>query len=98
MFDESVCYVENARLLVSEINNLRREAFFAFRLDGGGSVGNGFLYECEDIRLCFVLVALRIFCCLRLLPHDGIGEEVVRSCRVQQLLCEAALRRRRLEV
>src|SRR5262249_38068691 len=48
--------------------------------------------------LGFVLVALGIFCCRRLLPHHGLGEEIVCSCRMHQLLCEAALRRRGLEV
>jgi hypothetical protein len=43
MFDEAVCYVENTRFLVREINNLRRQAFFAFRLDGGCAIGEGFL-------------------------------------------------------
>src|SRR5258708_2512292 len=89
---------QKARVLVSEINNLRRQAFFAFRLEGGCAIGEGFLDERNDVGLGLVLVALGIFCCRRLLPHDGIGEEIVCSCRMQQLLCEAALRRRGLEV
>src|SRR6476646_2063500 len=76
MFDEAVCNVENARFLVIEINNLRRQAFFAFRLDGGCAVVEGFLDERNDVGLGLVLVALGIFCCRRLLPHDGIGEVV----------------------
>src|SRR5437879_11870471 len=98
MFYEAVCHIENARFLLREINNLRRHAFFAFRLDGGCAIGERFLDERNDVGLGLVLVALRIFCCRRLLPHDGIGEEIVCSCRMQQLLCEAALRRRGLEV
>src|ERR1700739_2008726 len=60
MFDDAVCDVENASFLLREINNLRRQAFFAFRLDCGGSVCEGFFDERNDIGLCFVLVALRI--------------------------------------
>src|ERR1700739_1361 len=77
MFDDAVCDVENARFLMREINKLRHHAFFAFGLNGGGSVGKGFLYECDDIRLCFVLVALWISSRGRLPPHHRISEVVV---------------------
>src|SRR5215831_16880848 len=97
MFDEAVCYVENARFLATVYDSLH-QAFFAFRLDGGCAICEGFLDERNDVGLGLVLVALGIFCCRRLLPRDGIGEEIVCSCRMQQLLCEAALRRRGLEV
>ena len=60
MFDDAVCDVENARFLMREINQLLHHAFFAFRLNGSGSIGERFLYECDDIGLRFVLVALRI--------------------------------------
>src|SRR3984957_14118777 len=76
MFDDAVCDVENARFLMREINKLRRHAFFGLGLNGSGSVGKGFLYECDDIRLCFVLVALWISRG-RLSPHHRIGEVVV---------------------
>src|SRR3984957_5006863 len=98
MLDDAVCNVENARFLARVINNLRRQAFVASRLDGGRAIGEGFLDERNDVGLGLVLVAPGIFCCLLRLPHDGIGEEIVRSCRVQQLLCEAAFARRGLEV
>src|SRR6476646_9121517 len=62
MFDEAVCNVENARFLVNENNNLRRQAFFACRLDGGCAIFEGFVDERNDIGLGLVLVALGIFC------------------------------------
>jgi hypothetical protein len=51
MLDDAVCNVDNARFLLGEINNLRRQAFFAFRLDGGCAIGEGFLDERNDVGL-----------------------------------------------
>jgi hypothetical protein len=81
MFDDAVCDVENTRFLITVYYSLH-QAFFAFRLDGGCAIGEGFLDERNDVGLGLVLVALGIFCCLRLLPRDGIGEEIVRSSAI----------------
>src|SRR5271167_4842129 len=75
MFDDAVGYVEHARFLAREINNLRRHAFFTLRLDGGCAVGEGFLDERNNVGLGLVLVALRIFRG-RLPPHHRIREVV----------------------
>src|SRR5271170_4830752 len=76
MLDDAVCNVDKARFLLREINNLRSQAFFAFRLDGGCAIGEGFLDERNDVGLGFLLLALRIFCRGRLLPHRRIREVV----------------------
>ena len=41
MLDDAVGNVDNARFLLRVIDNLRHQAFFAFRLDGGCAIGEG---------------------------------------------------------
>jgi hypothetical protein len=76
MLDDAVCNVENARFLLRVINNLRHQAFVAFRLDGGCAIGEGLLDERNDVGLGLVLLTLRIFCRGRLLPYRRIREVV----------------------
>ena len=57
MLDDAVCNVDNARFLLRVINNLRHQAIFAFRLDRGCAIGEGFLDERNDVGLGLVLVA-----------------------------------------
>ena len=49
MFDDAVCNVDNARFLLRVINNLRHQAFVAFRPDGGCAIGEGLLDERNDV-------------------------------------------------
>jgi hypothetical protein len=51
MLDDAVCNVDNARFLLRVINNLRHQAFFAFRLDRGCAIGEGLLDERNDVGL-----------------------------------------------
>src|SRR5205085_4298244 len=92
MLNEAIGHVANPELLMREgVNDEIGHTLVAFGLDRGGAIGKGFLHERDHVGLGLVLIAFGIFAGWRLLAHYRIGEVVVGSCRVQQLLGEAAL-------
>src|SRR5579884_3902530 len=99
MFDQAVSGIDHANMLMRErIDNGVVQSLLPLALDGARPISKGLFYECDYVSFGLVLISFGIFLSRCFFSHNRIDEVVVRSRGMKQLLGEATLRGRRLEV
>jgi hypothetical protein len=99
MLDKAVGQFANAELLMRKrINQQVVQTFVPFSFNGSCTIGKGFLDERDDVGLAFIAVALHQIFGRRFVAGDEIGEKIIGSSGMDDLLGKAALRGCGLEV